>query len=120
LDVAEDDLGAAFRFGEVFRFVGDNLTSYLLTFLMSWVASFVGGLGSLICGIGWFVTYPYSFMVTGHLYGQAYVEAKSQAGAPAPVAQEPAPSKGEGLTRSEAEEPPEAQPEEEASEEGDA
>jgi hypothetical protein len=29
-------------------------------------------------------TYPYSIMVTGHLYGQAYVEASGQAAA-API-----------------------------------
>jgi hypothetical protein len=118
--VAEDDLGAAFRFGEVFRFVGDNLGTYILTFVMSWVANLIGNLGSLICGIGWLVTYPYAVMVIGHLYGQAYVEAKSQAGAPPPVAKEPALSEAEGPAPSEVEEPVEAQPEEEASEEEDA
>jgi ABC-type spermidine/putrescine transport system permease subunit I len=38
---AEDDLAAAFRFGDVFSFVGDNLGTYIVTFLMSWVASFI-------------------------------------------------------------------------------
>jgi hypothetical protein len=75
---AEDDLAAAFRFGEVFSFVGDNLGTYIVTFLMSWVASFIGGLGSLVCGVGWFLTFPYSYMVIGHLYGQAYVEGRAQ------------------------------------------
>lgn len=83
--VDRDDLGAAFRFGEVFSFVRDNFTTYLLTFVMSWVASLVGALGILVCGIGWLVTGPYSYMVTGHLYGQAYRTAKGQ---PAPVLDE--------------------------------
>ena len=78
---AEDDLGAAFRFGDVFALVRDNLTTYLVTFVMSWVASFVGGLGSLVCGVGWFFTAPYGAFVTSHLYGQAYLEAKGQAAA---------------------------------------
>jgi hypothetical protein len=73
--VAKDDLGAAFRFGEVFGLVRDNFVTYLLTFLMSWVASLIGGLGFLVCGVGWLVTGPYGTMVTGHLYGQAYLEA---------------------------------------------
>ena len=70
---ATDDLAAAFRFGEVFALVRDNLSTYLITLVMSWVAGFIGGLGSIVCGVGYFFTYPYAFMVIGHLYGQAYV-----------------------------------------------
>jgi len=76
---ATDDLAAAFRFGEVFALVRDNLSTYLITFVMSWVASFVGGLGSIVCGLGAFLTAPYGYMVTGHLYGQAYVASTGQA-----------------------------------------
>jgi len=83
--VDRDDLGAAFRFGEVLSFVRDNFKTYLLTFVMSWVAGLVGSLGALVCGIGWLVTGPYSYMVTGHLYGQAYRTAMGQ---PAPVLDE--------------------------------
>ncbi|MGD2041532.1 MAG: DUF4013 domain-containing protein [Anaerolineae bacterium] len=82
--VAKDDMGAAFRFGEVFALVRDNLSTYLLTFLMTWVAQIIGGLGSLVCGVGVLVTYPYSIMVIGNLYGQAYLEATGQT-APAVV-----------------------------------
>jgi hypothetical protein len=80
--VAHDDLGAAFRFGEVFGFVRDALSTYLITFLMSWVAQLIGQLGSIICGVGWLVTVPYAYMVTGHLYGQAYVESQGQLAQP--------------------------------------
>jgi hypothetical protein len=80
--VADGELSAAFRFGEVFAFVRDNLKTYLITFLMSWVASFVGGLGTIVCGVGVLVTAPYGWMVTGHLYGQAYLEAAGQAPQP--------------------------------------
>jgi hypothetical protein len=79
---AEDDLSAAFRFSEIFTLVRENLSTYLITFIMSWVAQLIGGLGSLVCGIGWLVTAPYGTMVTGHLYGQAYVEAKAGAAPP--------------------------------------
>lgn len=81
--VAEDELAAAFRFGDIFAFVRDNLKTYVITFLMSWVANFVGGLGSIICGVGVLVTSPYGYMVTAHLYGQAYLEASSQTPQPA-------------------------------------
>jgi hypothetical protein len=83
--VAEDDLSAAFRFGDVFAFVQNSISTYLITFVMSWVASFVGGLGSVVCGIGWLFTQPYSFMVVGHLYGQAYLEASGKAPVAAPA-----------------------------------
>jgi hypothetical protein len=73
--VANDDLSAAFRFGEVLGLVRDNFVTYLLTFIMSWVAGLIGSLGALLCFVGWFVTIPYASFVTGHLYGQAYVEA---------------------------------------------
>jgi hypothetical protein len=82
---AEDDLGAAFRFGEVYALVRDNLTTYLVTFVSSWVANFIGNLGSLVCIIGALATIPYSFMVIGHLYGQAYVVSKGQPMQPAVV-----------------------------------
>jgi len=81
--VANDDLGAAFRFGEVVRFTYKNVTTYIVTAIMSWVASLIGGLGTWLCLIGWLATYPYSIMVTGHLYGQAYLQA-TQPAAPAP------------------------------------
>ncbi len=80
--VANNDLGAAFRFGEVLAFVRDNLSTYLVTFVMSWVASIIGGLGALLCGIGLLATVPYSYMVIGHLYGQAYVEASGRTATP--------------------------------------
>ena len=83
--VAEDDLSAAFRFGDVFAFVRNNVSTYLITFIMSWVANFIGSLGSVVCGIGWLFTQPYSFMVIGHLYGQAYLEASGQASVAAPA-----------------------------------
>ena len=76
--VDNEDLGAAFRFGEIFAFVRENLSTYLLTFVMSWVANLIGSLGSIICGVGWLVTGPYAWMVTGYLYGQAYLEGKGQ------------------------------------------
>ena len=75
LTVAKGDVSAAFRFGDVFKFVRDNLSTYLIVLVLTWVAGFVGWLGVLICGIGWLVTAPYASMVTSYLYGQAYLEA---------------------------------------------
>jgi hypothetical protein len=80
--VDSDELAAAFRFGEILAFVRDNLSTYLVTFVMYLVAQIVGSLGSVVCGIGVFVTLPYSYMVIGHLYGQAYVEGQGRMAVP--------------------------------------
>jgi hypothetical protein len=72
------ELASAFRFGEVLALVRNNLTTYLIACLMSWVAQIVGGLGKLACGVGWLATVPYAHMVMGHLYGQAYLVARGQ------------------------------------------
>jgi hypothetical protein len=79
---AEGQLSAAFRFGEILTFVRDNFVTYLITFVMSWVASLVGSLGLIVCGLGVFVTAPYGYFVTGHLYGQAYLEGKGRIAQP--------------------------------------
>jgi Na+/H+-dicarboxylate symporter len=84
--VADGELAAAFRFGDVLAFVRNNLSTYLITFVMSWVAYIIGGLGSIVCGVGALVTTPYAYMVVGHLYGQAYLEGLSQA--PEPILEE--------------------------------
>lgn len=84
---ARNDLSAAFRFGEVIAFVRKFLSTYLITFVMSWVASLIGGLGSVVCGVGALVTLPYSYMVMGHLYGQAYAASQGQVTA-APIVDE--------------------------------
>ncbi len=88
--VDQDDLAAAFRFGEVIAFVRDNLSTYLVTLVMSWVAQIIGGLGSLLCGIGLLATVPYSYMAIGHLYGQAYVDSQGRMAMTAPVVEEEA------------------------------
>lgn len=66
------DLASAFKFGRILALVRENLSTYLITLVMSWVASLIGSLGGTVCGLGTFFTVPYASMVTGHLYGQAY------------------------------------------------
>jgi hypothetical protein len=82
------DLAAAFRFGDVVSLVRDHFVTYLITAVMVWVAGFIGGLGLVLCGVGWLFTTPYASFVTSHLYGQAYVEATGQT--PQPAVQEEA------------------------------
>jgi hypothetical protein len=77
------EMASAFRFGEVLALVRRNLSTYLVTVLMSWVALIVGGLGKLACGVGWLATFPYAHMVIGHLTGQAYLVAQGRTAAAA-------------------------------------
>jgi hypothetical protein len=74
--VVEDSIGAGLAFGDVFGLVRKALVPYLLVLVGSFAASFVGSLGSIACAVGVLVTMPYAFAILGHLYGQAYMEAK--------------------------------------------
>ncbi len=72
----EDSIGAGLKFGEVFGMVKKAFVPYLLVALGAMVASFIGSLGSIACVIGVLITMPYAMAINGHLYGQAYMEAK--------------------------------------------
>lgn len=78
--LAKDDLGAAFRFGEVFGLVRAAPGAYLMVLLGAILSSILGGLGAVVCFIGAFFTYAYAMTINGHLYGQAYNEATSNRG----------------------------------------
>ena len=76
---AEGELSSAFRFGEIIALVRDNLATYAITAVMVWATGIMAGLGLLLCLIGVFFTAVYAELVTGHLYGQAYLEATGRA-----------------------------------------
>ncbi|MBE0698257.1 MAG: DUF4013 domain-containing protein [Anaerolineaceae bacterium] len=78
--VATENLGAAFRFSEVFGLVRAAPGAYLMVLLGIILAGIIGGLGSIICFIGVLATYAYAFAIEGHLYGQAYNEATANRG----------------------------------------
>lgn len=70
---AKDDLGAAFRFGEVFELLKSNFGGWLVAALGTLLAlGIIGPLGTLACIIGVVVTLTYGLGVMGHLTGQAY------------------------------------------------
>ncbi|MCK4801750.1 MAG: DUF4013 domain-containing protein [Anaerolineales bacterium] len=74
---ATDELGAAFKLGEIFKMVRDNIGTYALVLLGGIVAYLISGLGVIACGIGVFLTMVYAIAINGHLWGQAYVDSKS-------------------------------------------
>jgi hypothetical protein len=69
---ATDDIGAAFKLGEIFKMVRDNIGTYAMVLLGGIVAGLIASLGTIACLIGVLFTSVYSFAVNGHLWGQAY------------------------------------------------
>jgi hypothetical protein len=79
---ATGELGQAFKLGEIFKKVRENLGTYALVLLGGIVASLVASLGTIACVIGVVFTMVYAMAINGHLWGQAYVVS----GADAPAA----------------------------------
>jgi hypothetical protein len=73
---AKDELGAAFRFGEVFGLVRAAPGAYLLTILGALIAGFIAPLGLILCFIGVLWTQVYAILLNSHLWGQAYNQAR--------------------------------------------
>lgn len=63
-------LGAAFQFGEIFNFIKSNIGDYIIVVLLSWVAAFIATFGVILCLVGVFFTFFWSYLVTANLYGQ--------------------------------------------------
>lgn len=75
---ATGELGAAFRFNEVFGLVRAAPGPYLMVVVGVFVTSLVlSPLGMLICFIGVLVTSAYTSVLSAHLTGQAYKVAKA-------------------------------------------
>ncbi len=70
---ATGDMMSAFQFGEILALTRANFMVFLMALLVGIVASFVGGLGAIACGVGALFTTFYSYCVMGHAYGQAYL-----------------------------------------------
>ncbi|MCB0165468.1 MAG: DUF4013 domain-containing protein [Anaerolineae bacterium] len=65
-----DTLGAAFQFGDIFNFIKANIGDYIIVVLLSWVASVIAAFGVILCLVGVFFTFFWSYLVTANLYGQ--------------------------------------------------
>jgi hypothetical protein len=70
-----EQLGAAFRFKEIWGFLKNAIVPYLLVIVGGFLGNLIGSLGSIICLVGLLVTMPYGMAVYGHFIGQAYNEA---------------------------------------------
>jgi hypothetical protein len=82
---ATGQLGAAFRFGEIFGLLRAAIGPYIISLIiLSLAASVLTSIGSIACGVGALFAAAYIRAVSGHMYGQAYKIAKGGA-LPAPV-----------------------------------
>ena len=73
----EDSLSAAFQISEILRLFRVAIGPWLMAFVGTIVASLLASLvGSLACGIVVIFTMAIYFPVMGHLYGQAYRQAR--------------------------------------------
>jgi hypothetical protein len=78
--IAQDDFGAAFRLGEVWKLLTGNLGDWLLVAVGTLLAvGIIGPLGTIACIIGVVLTMTFGLAVMGHLMGQAYVQSKPKA-----------------------------------------
>ena len=72
--LATNSLGEAFKFNDVIANVRGNLSPWLMLLLVGILASFVGSLGSIACGVGLLFTYFYAQCVIGYALGQTIVQ----------------------------------------------
>ena len=80
--VMEGEFSSFFKFGEIFRFISQNLGNYIIALLLTIAAAIVGSIaGSIACVVGLIFTTFWATLVASHLLGQ--VKAESMPAAPA-------------------------------------
>lgn len=67
----------AFAWGWMYRLIRDNLGSYLVAVVMSWIAGIIASVGIFACFIGIIFTNFWSYVVYAHLFGQVPRPAES-------------------------------------------
>ena len=70
--IATGQLGAAFRFGEIFSLLRAAPGAYLMVLVGALLGGFIAPLGGIACGVGVILTSAYVSIVMGSLYGRAY------------------------------------------------
>lgn len=66
------ELGAAFRFGEVFALLRDNIGGWLIALVLTWLAGLISSLGIILCFVGVLFTAFWATLVMMYLWGDAY------------------------------------------------
>ena len=68
----KDTFASGFELGNFFKRLGNNFTAWLIVIAGMLIASIISPMGSIVFGIGAFVTTAYSQLMVAHLTGQAY------------------------------------------------
>jgi hypothetical protein len=76
--VDHNELSAGLRFGEVIALFRASPLTYVITILCVILANLVASVGTIACFVGVVFTAALAAAFTGHLYGQAYNEAKER------------------------------------------
>lgn len=74
---ATGEIGAGFRFAEIFGLVRAAPGPYFIALLGGLVSGIIGSLGLIVCFIGVLFTLAYAYAVDAHFWGQAYNAAKA-------------------------------------------
>jgi hypothetical protein len=74
---ATDQLGDALNPSKILGLVRAAPAAYVMALLGGMIASLIGHLGTILCGIGVLATMAYAAAIMGHLYGQAYQQASA-------------------------------------------
>jgi hypothetical protein len=73
------EFAAFFRFGEIFSYIKSHLGPYIVALLLGAVATFIGGLGVILCVIGVAFTSFWSSLVANHLLGTVFLASEGTA-----------------------------------------
>ena len=68
------DFMSAFRFGEIFSFIRDNIANYVVALALAVVAVFIAYFGVIACCVGLLFTMFWYYLVMAHLLGQVQRE----------------------------------------------
>jgi hypothetical protein len=77
--VVTGEFASMFRFNEVFAYIRDNISNYVLAIIAMIVISIVAAIvGTLACVIGLLFTSFWAYLIYVHLFAQVYVESKGK------------------------------------------
>ena len=90
LYAANERLADAFKFGDVWGYIRNNLQNFIIALILAYGAQFIAQFGIIACFIGAFFTAVWAAMVQYHLLGQVYYTSLNPPLAP-PAAPPPMP-----------------------------
>jgi hypothetical protein len=74
----KDTFASGFELRNFFQRLGNNFTAWLLVIAGMVLASIISPMGTIVFGLGAFITTAYSQLMVAHLTGQAYVASENK------------------------------------------